>query len=49
MRQRAILGSAAGLYDADALEAWASGGSEDDLRHKIKTTREKVQRLSLAR
>jgi putative acetyltransferase len=38
VRQRAILGSAAGLYDADALEAWASGGSEDDLRHKIKTT-----------
>ena len=38
VRQRAISESAAGLYDADALEAWASGGSEDELRHKIKTT-----------
>jgi len=38
VRRRAIRASAAGLYDADALEAWASGGSEDELRHKIKTT-----------
>jgi len=29
VRQRAIRESAAGLYDAVALEAWASGGSED--------------------
>ena len=38
LRQRAIRESAAGLYDADALEAWASGGSEDALRRKIETT-----------
>lgn len=38
VRRRAIRESAVGLYDAEALEAWASGGSEDDLRHKIKTT-----------
>lgn len=37
-RQRAIRESAVGLYKADALEAWASGGSEDELRHKIMTT-----------
>jgi hypothetical protein len=37
VRQRAIRESAAGLYD-DALEAWASGGSESELRRKIKTT-----------
>lgn len=38
LRQRAIRGSAAGLYDSDALEAWASGGSEAELRRKIETT-----------
>jgi putative acetyltransferase len=38
VRQRAIRESAAGLYDPDALEAWASGGSEDELRRKIATT-----------
>ncbi len=38
VRQRAIRGSAAGLYAADALEAWAFGGSEDELRRKIATT-----------
>ncbi len=38
VRQRAIRDSAAGLYDADALEAWACGGSEDELRRKIATT-----------
>jgi putative acetyltransferase len=38
VRQRAIRESAAGLYDADAVEAWASGGSEDELRRKIRTT-----------
>jgi putative acetyltransferase len=38
VRQRAIRESAAGLYDAEALEAWASGGSEDELRCKIATT-----------
>lgn len=38
VRQRAIRESAAGLYDAVALEAWASGGSEDELRRKIATT-----------
>jgi putative acetyltransferase len=38
VRQRAIRESAVGLYDADALEAWASGGSEDELRRKIRTT-----------
>lgn len=38
VRQRAIRGSAAGLYDSDALEAWASGGSEAELRRKIETT-----------
>jgi len=38
VRQRAIRFSAAGLYDADALEAWASGGSEAELRRKIETT-----------
>lgn len=38
LRQRAIRGSAAGLYDRDALEAWASGGSEAELRRKIETT-----------
>jgi len=38
VRQRAIRGSAAGLYDSDALEAWASGSSEAELRRKIETT-----------
>lgn len=38
VRQRAIRESAAGLYDRDALEAWASGGSEAELRRKIETT-----------
>jgi len=38
VRQRAIRESATGLYDVDALEAWASGGSEDELRRKITTT-----------
>jgi putative acetyltransferase len=38
VRLRAIRESAAGVYDADALEAWASGGSEDELRGKIETT-----------
>jgi len=34
----AIRESAAGLYDDDALEAWACGGSEEELRRKITTT-----------
>jgi putative acetyltransferase len=38
VRQRAIRESAAGFYDRDALEAWASGGSETELRRKIETT-----------
>jgi putative acetyltransferase len=38
VRQRAIRESAAGHYDVDALEAWASGGSERELRRKIATT-----------
>ena len=38
VRQRAIRESAAGLYDSDALEAWARGASEDELRAKIATT-----------
>jgi putative acetyltransferase len=38
VRQRAIRESAVGFYDADALEAWACGGSEQELRHKIATT-----------
>ncbi len=38
VRQRAIRGSAAGLYDPDALEAWASGGLQDELRRKIEST-----------
>lgn len=38
VRQRAIRESAAGLYDDDALEAWACGGSEEELRRKITTT-----------
>lgn len=38
LRQRAIRTSAAGLYDADALHAWASGGSEEKLSRKIGAT-----------
>jgi putative acetyltransferase len=38
IRQRAIRESAAGLYPPDALEAWASGGSEPELRRKIEST-----------
>jgi putative acetyltransferase len=38
LRQRAIRESAAGLYEPAALEAWAAGGSEDDVRLKIAAT-----------
>ena len=35
LRQRAIRESTAGLYEPDAVEAWAVGSSEDDVRRKI--------------
>lgn len=38
VRQRAIRESAAGFYDSDALEAWARGASEGELRDKIQST-----------
>jgi putative acetyltransferase len=38
VRRRAIRESAAGRHDLDAIEAWASGGSEDELRRKIEST-----------
>jgi len=38
LRQRAIRESTAGLYEPDAVEAWAVGSSEDDVRRKIAAT-----------
>jgi N-acetylglutamate synthase-like GNAT family acetyltransferase len=38
LRQRAIRESTAGLYDAHAVEAWATGSSEADVRRKIAAT-----------
>ena len=38
LRRRAIRESAAGLYPPDALERWADGGSEADVRRQIETT-----------
>lgn len=38
LRQRAIRESTAGLYRADATEAWATGSTEDDVRRKIAAT-----------
>jgi putative acetyltransferase len=38
LRQRAILESTAGLYEPDAVEAWAAGSSEDDVRRRIAAT-----------
>jgi putative acetyltransferase len=38
LRQRAIRESTAGLYEPGAVEAWATGSSEDDVRRKIAAT-----------
>jgi putative acetyltransferase len=38
LRQRAIRESTAGLYEPDAVEAWAAGSSEHDVRRKIAAT-----------
>lgn len=38
LRRKAIRVSAAGLYEAGAIEVWAAGGSEAELRRRIETT-----------